>query len=165
MDCPDCSRTLNSDHALMQHYLGKHGKHLCTECFKTFWSKTSLEQHVNSKHGTTKTWSRHSHSHDDPYPGIAGYWEPRNTYEGNKSFGWFECNHCAKTWFSAHAHKRFKQGCQVCEEQSFPCCMWVNTGCNDKDSLNDEKDDGPHDRARCEACRKGHCMDARYSYR
>jgi hypothetical protein len=159
MDCPDCNKTLNSDTALMQHYLNKHGKHLCTECFKTFWSAASLEQHSDSKHTTIERYD--SHSHDDPYPGIAGYWIPRNKFKGNsKSFGWFECDSCTKTWFSAHAHKRFKQGCQVCEEESFPCCLWVNTSYNnDKDSANMDKSDRPHDRARCEACRKGQCIE------
>ena len=158
MDCPDCSKTLYSSHALGQHCLAKHGKHICTECMKGFNSARSLKKHGRNvvMHSSGRSAG---HSHDDPYDGIEGYWVSRDSFQGSKSFGWFECQDCSKTWFSAHAQKRYKQGCQECEEWTLPCCLWVNTGSNDNERR--DRDDVPHDRARCQACKRGVCTVSR----
>ena len=162
--CPNCSKTLYSDQALRQHCVDTHGRHLCTICNKTVATSKGLRQHTESVHGheptkcSRKKFVTQRHSHNDPFPGIEGYWISREKFYGTKSFGYFECSHCSKEWFSAHAHKRFKQGCQDCEQMAFPCCLWVNTGEQDHSRKHDD-DDGPHDRARCEACRKGCCLE------
>ena len=121
----------------------------CYQCNKNFQSKNALWQHKNSKHPEIK------HKHDPPH-NIEGYWTSRKNFQGLKSFGRFQCPKCKKKWGSAHAFKKYKQGCQRCERKSLPCCMWVNTG-NDSDFDRDDKNDGPHDSARCEACRYGVC--------
>lgn len=177
--CPSCSKILSSDQALRQHHLDKHGRHLCLTCSKSFNSSNGLRMHSESKHGgvsSSKTPSRQTqggrkrsrtdrHSHKEPFPGIQGYWDSRESFTGTKSFGYFECNRCSKEWFSAHAHKQFKQGCQACERMAYPCCLWVNTG--EKDDYRDkvlDEDEAPHDRARCQACRHGQCQAARIMY-
>ena len=158
-ECPSCSKILSSDQSLRQHYLGKHGGHLCVDCDRTFRSSHALNQHVYSKHSSLQTFAygADDHSHSDPFPGIEGYWTERENYSGQKSFGHFNCSNCSNKWYSAHAFKHYKQGCQECEKMSFPCCLWVNNGDRKERSEDSDKDDGPHDRARCEACRRGVC--------
>jgi hypothetical protein len=160
--CPSCKYFGSTKSALAQHYLAKHSLYLCPECNKTFVSSRALEQHSSSQHGQTNPTSKGSgrnngHDHDDPYPGIEGYWIPRQRFRTTKSFGSYQC-HCGNDWFSAHAHKNYRQGCQSCEDESYPCCMWVNTESDNREKRSWEEDDKPHDRARCEACRRGECL-------
>ena len=122
----------------------------CSQCNKSFQSKDALRQHNNSKH------QDNDHKHAPPHDGIEGYWIRRKNFNGSKSFGRFKCPKCKKAWGSAHAYKKYKQGCKRCEKKSLPCCMWVNTGDDDRD-IDRDKDHGPHDSARCEACRYGKC--------
>jgi len=161
--CPACDQYFSfGEGALCQHYLAKHGFHLCATCHKAFGSDKARDQHCSDKHPTSKKSkkahgkSRESHEHNPPFPGADGYWIDRNSFFGDKSFGCYECGGCSKRWFSAHAYCRYKQGCQRCEEESLPCCMWVNTGNSERNGDSDSED-GPHDRARCEACRRGKC--------
>lgn len=168
MECPSCHKTLHSDNAFRQHYRDKHGGHICTDCHRTFRSSHALQRHSERNHASRNTSSgARDHSHNDPYPGIEGYWTPRLQYQGTrKSFGSYECCSCSKKWLSAHAYKKYKQGCQGCENMSFPCCLWVNSDQDRDRSPHDRLDNGdrPHDRARCEACRRGVCDASSYGY-
>ncbi|GAX84636.1 hypothetical protein CEUSTIGMA_g12057.t1 [Chlamydomonas eustigma] len=100
---------------------------------------------------------------DPPLESAEGYWVQRKDFEGRKSFGVFQCAQCSRRWYSAHAFKEYKQGCQRCDRYYLPIAMWVNTGDRDSDDDDngfgdDEKDDaGPHDSERCEACKAGVC--------
>lgn len=167
MDCPSCTKTFEAVGSLCQHYTAKHGGFLCSRCFKAFTTEKGALMHSEVKHGERGSSNGYAatttdlHGHEDPYPGIQGYWMRREAYnKGRKSFGWYLCNSCCKTWFSAHAHKFYRQGCQCCETESYPCCMWVNTGYGDRSNRIERDEDKPHDSARCEACRKGDCRFA-----
>jgi hypothetical protein len=103
-----------------------------------------------------------AHAHPEPFEGIEGYWVHRAQFSGTKSFGWYQCDGCDKTWFSAHAFTQYRQGCQSCETQTLPCCLWVNTGSRNNNDGRPERDDGPHDSLRCEACRQGACRQCQY---
>ena len=69
-------------------------------------------------------------------------------------------------WYSFHAYKQYKQGCQRCESDCLPVYMWVNDENNydsdDDDEVEVDKDKPPHDSARCEACRLGVCDRSDY---
>lgn len=168
-DCLFCDRKLGSAQAMGQHCLDKHNRHFCGTCQKTFKNEHALQQHSSSKHGGgsqqhTQRSTRHieeHHVHGEPYEGIQGYWTTHQAFRGTKSFGCFTCPSCNNEWFSAHAHKTYKQGCQSCEELSHPCCLWVNTGSDRNRVADDDNDKAPHDRGRCEACRRGRCLDGR----
>jgi len=87
-----------------------------------------------------------------------GEWVARDEFRGKKSFAFFRCKNCKKTWMSAHGYKQFKQGCKRCDEDYLPLFMWKNH--NKRRSVEDmesERLDGPHDSSRCEACRRGVC--------
>ena len=89
-----------------------------------------------------------------------GYWVKREKFFRDKSFGYFVCKDCTKTWLSAHSYKKYKQGCKGCETENYPKYLWFNSIRIEKDpkfeELNKEK---PHDKERCEACHLGFCLD------
>jgi len=89
-----------------------------------------------------------------------GFWVKRENFFGKKSFGFFVCKNCKKTWLSAHSHSIYKQGCKGCETENYAKYFWVNSHKKEKDpdfqGLNKEK---PHDKMRCEACHLGICLD------
>ena len=103
------------------------------------------------------------HQHHPPRSGLEGrgYWVLREKFMGHKSFGWFRCcvQDCGKTWFSARAFREFRQGCNNCETDSFPCCMWYNDPQFQDHGTRDMrgKEGEHHDTARCEACKYGVC--------
>ncbi len=100
---------------------------------------------------------------DPPFPGVDGEWFLTEDFVGEKSFGWFECRGCWRSWPSAHAWAEFNQGCQKCEVEFLPKFMWVNFGQRcERDDDSSESDDGPHDCERCEACAKNRrcCRDS-----
>jgi len=48
-----------------------------------------------------------------PYAGCEGKWVPTSSFfKMGKSFGYFNCDDCNKTWMSAHAQKKFRQACK-----------------------------------------------------
>ena len=48
-----------------------------------------------------------------PYAGCEGEWVPTSSFfKQGKSFGYFNCTDCNKTWMSAHAQKKFRQACK-----------------------------------------------------
>ena len=62
-----------------------------------------------------------------PYAGCNGEWVAARSYNGpSKSFGFFGCTFCQKTWMSAHARKGYKQGCKHCDRFFFPVYLWKN---------------------------------------
>ena len=87
-----------------------------------------------------------------------GYWVIRDDFNDRKSFGYFRCK-CGKWWQSAHAFPNLKQSCQRCEKWSLPELLWHNVDDHCRPRERQEQDDGPHDRQRCEACRKGVCTN------
>ena len=105
------------------------------------------------------------HTHRPPFDSASGVWVPATEFGGTKSFGRFACAGCNKSWGSAHAYPQFRQGCQACNLETKPCCMWVNDSDNrsDRDTDSDE-DKAPHDEERCEACRLGVCDMARRDF-
>ena len=98
-----------------------------------------------------------------PSPPIesSGHWIEREKFPGDKSFGYFFCFTCAgkSAWISAHAFKRYKQGCKTCDTYFLPVYMWVNDHGNDSNEYRDieESEKKPHKRDLCEACRLGQC--------
>lgn len=139
----------------------------CTLCKRDFGSTQSLAQHLRDKHNihskNRKNKGHESeHDHSPPFEEAEGYWVPRRSFEGKKSFGHFQCGRCSKLWTSAHAFARFKQGCQRCEYNSLPCCLWVNTDDYRSERSDDDEDKAPHDSGRCEACRLGQCRQSFY---
>jgi len=87
-----------------------------------------------------------------------GRWQYREEFNGFKSFGYFTCSNCEKSWFSAHAFKEYKQGCKNCNRYYLPDYLWENEKNENIDPKN-EKLQGPHDTERCEACDQGVCID------
>jgi 3-methyladenine DNA glycosylase Tag len=98
----------------------------------------------------------------DPPVSGPGEWVLTEEFTGRKSFGWFECTKCVKCWPSAHAFPMYAQGCQRCNTEQVPKFMWENHARrdDDDDSSGGLELDGPHDQARCEACRHGDCVAA-----
>jgi negative regulator of genetic competence, sporulation and motility len=95
--CPDCGKSFASAGPLAQHIQAKHAN-VCIVCNKSFRSESSLNQHTVDKHGTGTSFTL-----------------LQSSFTGRKSFGCFECEGCSKQWSSAHAFRKYKQGCQACE--------------------------------------------------
>ena len=143
----------------------------CRTCKKCFGSEHALQQHCDAKgHSMPHAFSESSSSSEEesrdayvpyypPFPGARGEWVLREEFPYEKSFGKFECLRCDNRWSSAHAWKEYEQGCQRCETETLPSWMWLNdsdqSDSSERDS--DSDDDGPHDWARCAACRAGIC--------
>eukprot|EP00798_Chlamydomonas_sp_ICE-L_P013210 gene13210-19045_t len=89
--------------------------------------------------------------------GDLGAWVRREDFRGRKSFGAFQCPRCHRMWTSAHAQTIYKQGCQVCNRASLPLYMWQNLE-QRKKGENTRGGKKPHDARRCEACRRGACI-------
>lgn len=86
---------------------------------------------------------------------VPGRWVLRAQFPGNKSFGFYACSSCGRTWVSAHAWKKYTEGCKGCEQHSYPLYMWHNEGKRDPDRPVRKADaEKPHDQARCGKCRK-----------
>mmetsp|Transcript_8427 Transcript_8427/g.24119 ORF Transcript_8427/g.24119 Transcript_8427/m.24119 type:complete len:192 (+) Transcript_8427:64-639(+) len=110
--------------------------------------------------GEARAKGRYGHPKPAPPVGEPGEWVLREVFDGKKSFGVFFCP-CGRTWTTAHAWKDYKQGCQSCDVETFAFYMWKNDRKGKSYSRkqdNFEDDRPPHDRARCEACRRGVCM-------
>ena len=138
-----CSASLDETH---------HKTFVCKAkgCSKKFRSQDALTQHVQSAH------SAPVHKHRPPFPGASGRWVPRQAFQGRKSFGHYRCS-CGRCWGSAHAYPQYKQGCQSCDAETLPCCLWVNDQDAEDRDVEEPNSDQPHDRERCEACRLGIC--------
>ena len=96
-----------------------------------------------------------------PFAGIKGDWVTPKAFHGQRqSFGFFQCEgpKCKKSWTSAHAQSRFKQGCKACECWNLPKYMWQNEPGSQRDQEDDQRHGKqPHDSDRCEACQAGEC--------
>jgi hypothetical protein len=93
-----------------------------------------------------------------------GEWVPLEDFEGIKSFGFFVCDECGRTWRSAHTYPQFRQGCQGCETKAYATYMWENDPDAPRDPrgpAEEDEDAEPHDQDRCEACQAGICSRAR----
>jgi hypothetical protein len=130
---------------------GGHERVSCHLCTATFKSKKACKQHTYAKHG------RFNKGHLPPPPlGLDGSWVEREEFSGVKSFGFFECPgpKCRHFWISAHASKKYCQGCRQCETKSRPKFMWVNKSPRNPGM---KKKKAPHDSSRCDACEAGDC--------
>jgi hypothetical protein len=92
-----------------------------------------------------------------------GNWVKRKEFPYNKSFGFFECHSCSKTWVSAHAFVKYRQACKDCKQYALARYMWLNPKKDDSDEDDSDeesvtiKNGKPHIKALCEACKKGVC--------
>jgi hypothetical protein len=60
-----------------------------------------------------------------PFEGITGKWVSSQEYKMKaKTFGYYQCNYCQKSWMSAHAQKGFKQGCKSCKRNFYAQFYW-----------------------------------------
>ena len=87
-----------------------------------------------------------------------GTWVLTRDFTGRKSFGCFKCPACDKKWFSAHAWAKYTQGCNVCDCNTKPFAMWVNT-CPSTTQEGKVFKGSPHDKDRCQACWLGVCVN------
>ena len=128
--CQYCPKTFNS-----ASYKGRRG------------AEIALETH-EARHDSPPSW--------DPVDTL-GEWVVPIDFTGRKSFGYFECDDCDKTWTSAHAFDEYFQECRSCQEENYPLFLWQNQHprTRDREEFGDSK--GPHDADRCEACQLGVC--------
>lgn len=118
---------------------------------------------IETNHSSDLTsWQANSFEWPDNPVDTAGSWVNRDQFTGPKSFGFFQCSNCFKTWLSAHAFPKYKQGCKSCELESLPVLLWKNEGIDTRNRERFEDEDKPHDHVRCEACRQGVCLRAYY---
>ena len=173
--CPVCSRSFGNPSALRMHMEATaHRPFFCSRCNRIFASQQDLDTHNSAKHQNVNAVHKKrkkAKPADNQYTlsidsleapvDTPGMWLSRQEFNGEKSFGAFQCLKCKKTWISAHAFKAYKQGCQTCEREELPLYMWQNLRArHDQDIFYDEDNDEvnrPHDQQRCEACRRGVC--------
>ena len=163
-ECGRCDRGFRSAKALEQHARAVHAvTYECEQCDREFRSEGALDQHTRAAHHRVSAFPVvngrvPSSPVDEP-----GAWVPLDEFKGRKAFGFFVCTDCRKTWRSAHAFKAFKQGCQRCNKESNAVLMWQSdehhraSRHEEDDEDSTESNEGPHDRARCEAGRYGLC--------
>lgn len=174
LSCDQCDRNFSSknyrggvaaaEKALESHQNAHSTQLSCSHCDRKFNSKDyrgltaaekALKQHQADAH-------KGRPGNDDwvPPPPVSspGQWVPRDEFKGKKSFGAYRCDDCDKTWISAHAFRDYHQGCQNCETENLPLWMWKNFQRN-SELVADRDSNSPHDRARCEACKAGVCLD------
>ena len=174
--CSIHNRDFYSEDVFHQHCDAKDCDEFCCEDHpnKTFYSRDAYMQHMESlAHYDYENEEEEEEEYDveeeyqedeydeflDSIPkpeGFDGYWVYHKDFTGKKSFGYFIC-YCKNRWMSAHAFKKYKQGCKKCEAYKYPVCLWVNENKRDNDS--ELEGSSPHDRERCEACRAGECID------
>jgi len=61
-----------------------------------------------------------------PYDGCKGEWIEREVFDGQKSFGFYECSKCFNTWLSSKSFKDYRQGCKYCNKDNYPLYLWKN---------------------------------------
>eukprot|EP00798_Chlamydomonas_sp_ICE-L_P030682 gene30682-35706_t len=145
----------------------------CRKCLKELGDERALEQHRKDKHAHRPCNLLPLHELKNPVD-KPGEWRSTEDFvrqfpKRRKSFGAFKCMPCERTWVSAHAFPKYKEGCQGCNQEYRPIYLWHNfqSGSSDADS-DDSGDDGsdkPHDSRRCEACRLGVCKEFRQRFR
>ena len=163
-ECGICGKRFQTKAARDQHRDAKHIYFNCDDCGREFISKQSLHQHRQAKHANKNKNKKKSLAKKPtapPIPDLKGEWVRPSDFRGTKSFGFFICWKCANApaWYSAHAFPRFKQGCKVCNIETFPQFLWQNAQRSNREEVGDsEKLNGPHQSDRCEACRSGMCV-------
>jgi hypothetical protein len=188
VQCAFCSRAFNSQHALNNHWNAVHARSShnrvsghnhtfkCSnrDCQKVFQTQGALNDHSRAVHSShcncpecgqsfSKKLAFHVRAvHYTPPPITSnGFWTTTQECSQRKSFGFFVCE-CGSEWISAHAFKKYKQGCKKCEKETFPRKMWQNeqpkNNSEEPLKLDTKK---PHDQQRCEACRLGKCLEFR----
>ena len=89
--------------------------------------KKATKKQPKKKSSVKKKAAKSKKSPQPPFQGAVGAWVKRRDFEGRKSFGIFMCHRCKrKTWRSAYAMKKFRQGCKKCNKQLLPKFMWEN---------------------------------------
>lgn len=166
--CTQCTRTFKTVKAMKQHCSAVH-TYCCAPCNRSFKTIGALLQHDNAVHPDESVMSSDSESeyesddlfaeYEPPFADADGEWVDPQQCNQRKSFGWFECVCCNKTWMSAHAQARYAQGCKMCNVETLPVCMWQNSfKYKETDQPTTVATIKPHDRSRCEACRAGMCL-------
>ncbi len=122
-------------------------------------AKQACAQHMLTAHMADGEEEEEEHMPDPPVSS-PGMWVPYADFHGMKSFGYYVCS-CRKFWVSAHARVDCRQACQSCEKWRLPKYMWRNDAPALRKAEDDTNLDGPHDKARCEACRKSATGDCR----
>ncbi len=173
--CPTCHKSFKSLNGQIMHSRAVHIDFPCSVCNKRFKSERGLEQHCNAvNHLQYKEEEYEDESSEEssvessegsswrPNPPIdtAGDWVHPYEFKGRKSFGYFKCSSCLKTWISAHSFPQFKQGCKKCNIEDVPIFLWQNAENEDRRDryFKLEELNKPHDQHRCEACRRGLCL-------
>ena len=162
-ECDVCGKRFGTQTARDQHRQAKHLLFGCDDCGGEFKTEQSLHQHRQAKHGSKKKMKNApTKPKAPPVPDLEGEWVEPSNFHGTKSFGFFVCQKCATTptWYSAHAFPNFKQGCKVCNAESFPQFLWQNAVRTAREDRHEsDKLKGPHQSERCEACRAGVCVE------
>ena len=161
--CSICPKHFKSRAAAEQHCRDKH-RVACLVCGKRFKSQRAADQHFRDAHpeddSDSDSDSDSTSTCDDapypPFPGAYGAWVLADAFVGRKGFGVFECSRCCKTWMSAHAQVRYRQGCRGCNTMLHPLLMWESWECRESTERGDTAK--PHDRSRCEGCMAGSCL-------
>ena len=139
----------------------------CSTCEKSFRALESLEQHnVSTGHDGQRRKTKQKKKQQKPrlppppFPNANGTWVKREKFNGAKSFGYFTCSGCS-TWTSAHAYSQYRQECKTCNRSYYAKYFWENEDNNFDDYSSDDdeadKEQKPHMRHLCEACRLGVC--------
>lgn len=128
------------------------------------WLETERSRSLRSTEESASALRRPASYHGKwPPPSpldVPGHWVLRGDFPGKKSFGFFVCDACGKWWLSAHAFRRWEQGCKSCEHKSLPYLLWWNEQPRGVGPAHRDLNDRPHDQARCQACSMGVCLAA-----
>ncbi len=140
----------------------------CCDCDKVFKTEEACQQHYNAVHYDSEYDDEVSEEIEEewrPSPPVdsKGLWVHREEFKGFKSFGYYQCIKCCKTWFSAHAHPNYRQACKKCEVWEYPRYLWQNLEKDVREKKpKEDEEKKPHDQNRCEACKIGECLRAIY---
>ena len=96
--CPQCPKTFKNELSLQQHFTAVHGQ------VEEFYEDESFEDELSEY--SIKSWR------PNPPVDSEGEWVHPHEFKGRKSFGYFLCLNCRKTWLSAHSFPNYQQGCQ-----------------------------------------------------
>jgi hypothetical protein len=126
----------------------------CDICSKSFKTREKCEAHGFTDHRRCLNLIDPMAS-ADPVDS-SGLWVKRIYFPGEKSFGIFRCTKCFRVWNSAHSYREMGQACKVCgDEWVLPSYMWLNAELTPSKEITIHGK--PHDKARCEACKRGKC--------
>lgn len=167
--CEEHDKIFKTEFDFKQHIYSPAHSQQCKIHGRSFKSPKALEQHLkspihssyfsvklNRAFNTPQKFKEHLYIPPPPVPS-KGKWLIRSDFPKEKSFGYFKCYYCNKTWISAHSFKNYKQGCKKCDSLSFPIYLWLNESSNSQNNSSNLQ--GSHDKNRCQACKAGKCLE------